>query len=151
MSADSRIREIRGFRPFPPKIPPDSKKNRRFPRFFKSPENPRISPKILPTSCNFPGFPEKSLLSGRNRGLMAIVCRPTQRTPRHFSRFAGVFFCASYSTGEGVGNFANPDYRFSKIFVLKNWNRKTIFATGCSWNNGGGVSGVFMAPFSVRK
>ena len=27
---------------------------------------------------------------------MAIVCRPTQRTPRHFLRFAGVFFCASY-------------------------------------------------------
>ncbi|MCY4053170.1 MAG: hypothetical protein OXE98_04740, partial [Hyphomicrobiales bacterium] len=36
-------------------------KNRRFPRFFKSPETPRISPKIPSKPCKFPVFPEKKL------------------------------------------------------------------------------------------
>ena len=95
--------KFRGFRPFPPEIPPDSKKNRRFPRFFKSPETLRISPKISSKPCKFPVFPEKSLRSRRNRGLMAIVCRPTQRTPRHFSRFAGVFFAYPVQRVDGAG------------------------------------------------
>ena len=73
------------------------------PRIFGPAETARISPKIPPFILQVPGFPGKSLRSGRNRDPMQFLQTNPKDTPAFLAICRGVF-CASGSTGGENGS-----------------------------------------------